>query len=162
MSLFDQQGILKSLLRLHNTHYSKKSGVCYEGNGELYIEADKDMDEEFEDDVYASIIYSLIKTVYTEETSFEMYQLVQLAIRRWLKSFEELERWKQDYIRRPSSTFLSGKYENWAVFKRLFSRAKAAMGYQPGDLKHLILWATTLSKSGWYARATGTMRSRKD
>ena len=151
MSLFDRQGIPESLLRPRDIH----NGTESDSYSSEEMKLDDDVNRGFEDDLYTLTSYSLIKTVGLEGSVFEMHQLVHLAMKEWLESRADLERWKRDYIIRMSDAFPSADYENWMICQMLFPHAKVAMAYRPGDHKHLLLWTTILNRGGSYARAKG-------
>lgn len=90
MSLFDRQGIPESLLR-----------QSYQEDGE--IEAD------FEDDISTLTSYSLV-AMNTKGNEFEMHRLVQFSTKKWLELYDELEHWKERYIKDNRSSFA-----NWAL-----------------------------------------------
>ncbi|KAL9577919.1 MAG: hypothetical protein Q9203_007282, partial [Teloschistes exilis] len=73
--------------------------------------SDSNEDDGFEHDVQVLRDYSFI-SCDTDQT-FEMHALVQLAMRKWLEANEQLEKWKQQYIRSLSAAFPSGEYENF-------------------------------------------------
>jgi hypothetical protein len=56
--------------------------------------------------------YSFI-SVNEDGTTFEMHGLVQLATRKWLEVYGQLEKWKQQYINNLCTAFLIGEHENW-------------------------------------------------
>jgi hypothetical protein len=77
----------------------------------------------FEDDIVMLRNYSFI-FVDSDGTMFEMPGLVQLATLTWLGQHGPLERWKQQYIRKPSRVCPTGQYENWNRCQALSPHAK--------------------------------------
>jgi hypothetical protein len=67
--------------------------------------------DEFEDDVMALQNFSFI-SVETNSTNFEMYALVQLAMRNWVNCSSSLERWKQQSVSNFSGAYPTGEYRN--------------------------------------------------
>jgi hypothetical protein len=74
----------------------------------------------------------------TSGTSFEIYALVQLAIRKWLESNGKLEQWKQHFISNLCAEFLIGEYENWIACQALFAHARLAVRQQLEDKLSLV------------------------
>jgi hypothetical protein len=67
--------------------------------------------DELQDDLRMLKNYSFVSV--TEQSTFEMHALVQLAVRTWLKAHGQLERLRQHFIRNFCAEFPTGKYENW-------------------------------------------------
>jgi len=65
-------------------------------------------------------------SINADRTTFEIYRLVQLATQKWLEAYGQLEKWKQQFVRKLCEEFLIGEYENWAVCQALFLHAKSA------------------------------------
>src|SRR4051794_21973905 len=84
-----------------------------------------------------------------------MHRLVQLATRKWLKAYDQLERWKQQFLRNLCSEFPTGEYENWARCQTLFPHARSAAAQQPEGQGALKDWAIILYKAAWYAWRMG-------
>lgn len=74
--------------------------------------------DEFEEDVVALRNFSFISN-NADGTTFEMHRLVQLATRKWLEAHGQLEKWKQQFVRKLCEEFPTGEYENWAVCQEL-------------------------------------------
>ena len=72
--------------------------------------SDSDEDDGFEDDVQVLRNYSFISC--DADRIIEMHAPVQLAMRKWLEANEQLEPWKQQYVKNLSAAFLSEEYEN--------------------------------------------------
>src|SRR6266480_1533634 len=136
MSLFDRQGIPESLL---------------DGR---YQEND-DASSDFEDDLNTLMSFSLV-TADVGGSQFEMHRLVQFLMKRWLELNEELEEWKEKYVRLMDNSYPVGRHENWAVCQVLFPHAQAVVGCRPTDTKALEAWASVLFKASWYAREMGS------
>ncbi|KAJ5720444.1 Tetratricopeptide-like helical [Penicillium malachiteum] len=65
----------------------------------------------FEDDMLMLKDYSLI-SISAEGVSFEIHRLVQIAMPEWLKTHEQLEIWKECFIKKLHSRFPDGIFEN--------------------------------------------------
>ena len=135
MSLFDRQGIPESLL--YNRYQQGEDG-----------EAD------FEDDIHTLTSYSLIK-MSADGKEFEMHQLVQFSTKKWLELYNELEGWKEKYVRLMDDSYPVGRHENWTICRALFPHAQAAVGCRPTDTKAVKAWASVLFKAAWYASEMG-------
>ncbi|KAL8635242.1 MAG: hypothetical protein Q9228_007247 [Teloschistes exilis] len=115
--------------------------------------SDSNEDDGFEHDVQVLRDYSFI-SCDTDQT-FEMHALVQLAMRKWLEANEQLEKWKQQYIRSLSAAFPSGEYENWASCQALFPHAKSAIAQRPKAEGPLSEWASLMYNAASYAWRKG-------
>ena len=94
-------------------------------------------------------------SVNVDGTTFKMHRLVQLATRKWLEAHGQLEKWKQQFVRKLCEEFPTGEYENWAVCQALFPHAKSAAAQQPEEQDPLRDWASILYKAAWYAWRMG-------
>ena len=142
MSLFDRQGIPESLL----------DGRYQESN---------DSSSDFEDDLNMLTNFSLV-TADIGGNQFEMHRLVQFSTKRWLELNEELEKWKEKFVRLIDNSYPVGKHENWAVCQALFPHAQAVVGCRPTDIEVLEAWASVLYKAAWYASEKGIFDVAKD
>lgn len=88
-----------------------------EGRDDDRVQSDEDSDSElndddrFEMDVRTLRDFSFISTT-SDPTVFEMHRLVQLATRKWLEANEQLEKWKEQYIKILYEELPNGEYEN--------------------------------------------------
>ncbi len=151
MSFFDRQVIPEALVRNraasehghgsleeNDKHKDGEGTREREGKREREEEEDKDSvsgcseDNGFEDDVQTLRNYSFLSVGI--DRTFEMHALVQLAMRKWLEAYGQLEAWKQHYIENLSAEFPTGEYENWTYCQALFPHAKSAVTQRPkGD-----------------------------
>jgi hypothetical protein len=70
--------------------------------------------------------FSLI-SVEKGSTRFEIHRLVQLATRRWVERYQELERWQGIAVEVVSNTFPNGDYQNWEICEALWPHAQEAL-----------------------------------
>ncbi|RMZ81399.1 hypothetical protein DV738_g2283, partial [Chaetothyriales sp. CBS 135597] len=118
MSFFDRQGIPESLLRRPSGEFEDTSGLIKHVNSEYGSDKEDSspqcgQNEEFEKDVAVLRNFSFI-SVDSEGTTFETHSLVQLATRTWLTTNNQLERWKQQFIRNLHAEIPpTGDYEHW-------------------------------------------------
>lgn len=174
MSFFDRQGIPETLLKTQNYAELVVLGVDagnYESveDGEdtlSYKEGDRkndsnenslsdsSIDDEFEIDILTLRNYSFI-TVSVDGTTFEMHGLVQLAIRKWLETRGQLEKWKQKFIKNLCAEFPTGNYENWTKCQTLFPHVKSAEAQRPIVEDSLWEWAVILSRAAYYLETKG-------
>jgi len=138
MSLFDRQGIPKSLLE-----------HCYQESDDS-----DEVVEDFDEDVYALCSYYLIGT-NIDGTEFEMHRLVQFSTKTWLEIRGELEKWKERFIKVMDEKFPVGRYENWTICRKLFPHAEIALECRPVNEKFQTQWASIVFKAGWYADEVG-------
>jgi hypothetical protein len=160
MSFFDRQGIPKDVLRCQ----AEQEGAQL--NQEEHIREDVDSDEEddmsqisrSEDDLAEDLEmldnFCLI-SVTTDNRTFEMHALVQLATRKWLATRGKLEWWKQQFVSNLHAAFPSGEYENWAACEALFAHAKSAIKLRPKSKSSLMEWAALLYRAAWYVWRKG-------
>jgi Tetratricopeptide repeat len=142
MSLFNRQGIPELLL--HNRY-----------------QRDEDKEADFEEDIYTLISYSLVR-MNADRCEFEMHRLVQFTTKKWLELNQELEEWKEEYVRLMDNSYPVGRHENWAVCQALFPHAQAAVGCRPTNAKALEAWASALFKAAWYASEMGQYNAAKE
>jgi tetratricopeptide (TPR) repeat protein len=138
MSLFDRQGIPKSLLE-HRYQESDDSDEAV---------------EDFDEDVYTLCNYYLIGT-NIDSTEFEMHRLVQFSTKTWLEIRGELEKWKERFIKVMDEKFPVGRYENWTICRKLFPHAEIALECRPANGKFQTQWASIVFKAGWFADEVG-------
>ena len=162
MSFFDRQGIPEALLKTQNEAGNENTGENAGNDEDDDHEDDSDKDtvsdssvDEFEADILVLRNFSFI-TISMDETTFEMHGLVQLAIRKWLEASNQLERWKQQYIKNLCTVFPTGNYENWTKCQALFPHAKSAVAQEPAVESSLQDWALILYHAAWYAWAKGS------
>lgn len=155
MSFFDRQGIPEALLKTQNKadiENLNRHTVNYETDDQ---KSDQDEDAgEFEADIQILRDYSFI-SISVDESTFEMHGLVQLATRKWLEANDQLERWKQQYIKNLCAEFPTGEYENWRMCQALYPHARSAVAQQPVVESSLQEWASILYCAAWYACAKG-------
>jgi tetratricopeptide (TPR) repeat protein len=161
MSFFDRQGIPEALVRNQSEHKSGRGSGSRKAEGGDGGESDDEEtasdwsgDEEFENDVLILRNYSFI-SVNVDVTTFEMHGLVQLAMRKWLEAYGQLERWKQQYIKNLCSEYPTGEYENWVKCQALFPHARTALAQQPEGDRSLSEWALILYRAAGYALLRG-------
>ncbi|KAF2464103.1 TPR-like protein [Lindgomyces ingoldianus] len=142
MSLFDRQGIPDSLL--HNQY-----------------QQDKDEEADFEEDIHTLTSYSLVG-MNADGREFKMHRLVQFSMKKWLELNQELEQWKEEYVRLMDNSYPVGKHKNWALCQALFPHAQAAVGCRPTSTKALEEWASVLFKAAWYAGEIGQYNVAKE
>ncbi|KAJ5651655.1 hypothetical protein N7507_009081 [Penicillium longicatenatum] len=92
---------------------------------------------DFEDDITTLRNYSFI-SVDESGTSFTMHRLMQLTTRAWLKSYGEIGRWRERFIRNLSDEFPTGEYENWERCRSLFPHVRAAISQRPESREPLL------------------------
>ena len=167
MSFFDRQGIPESLVR-NQAEPESGCGIQSQSQSQLDQDTEKENgkesgessmsdssnDDGFDDDVHVLRNYSFISCV-TDRT-FEMHALVQLAMRRWLEAYKQHEQWKQQYVKRLSTAFPRGTYENLGSCQALFPHAKSAIAHRPKMGDSLIEWASLMHNVAWYAWSKGS------
>ncbi|OCL09134.1 hypothetical protein AOQ84DRAFT_388390 [Glonium stellatum] len=135
MCLFDRQGIPESLVR-HNYH------------------EDGDTEPKFEEDLYTLASYSLIG-MNSKGEEFEMHRLVQLSTKKWLELYNELEYWKEKYVKLLDDAYPAIDYKNWKASQALFPHAAAALDYRPMRKHYVGHWSVVMIKASWYTAQIG-------
>ena len=119
MNYFDRQSIPEKLIRNQPENNSD--------DGEL-SESDKEPD--FEDDIMILRDFSFI-TISEINSYFRMHRLVQLTMRVWLKSYGELNQWREKFISNLFRTFPTGQCEYWENCRSSFPHLKSAISQRP-------------------------------
>jgi hypothetical protein len=168
MSFFDRQGIPDALLQNRSEQITSRQDQKEGANGDdnrvdndTGYSDDEDgsvswssMGDGFEEDISVLRNYSFI-SVNTNDTTFEMHGLVQLATRKWLEAHGQIERWKHRFIKNLDAELPTGEYENWERCQALFPHAQSAAAQKPTGQGSLLDWASVLYKAGWYALRIG-------
>ena len=165
MSFFDHQGIPERVLRVQDVEK-------VEDDDEQDASSTTLNDEAFEEDIDTLRDYLFI-SVKPEGPSFEMHRLVQLAVRKWLESQGQHQRWAERSIRHLDEALPNGSYENWAICRTLYPHARLAVGLELGDKNARECLASVLHKATWFAwqqgfaaeaemMATNSLKARKN
>jgi tetratricopeptide (TPR) repeat protein len=142
MSFFDRQGIPDNLLYGYDGADEDENGIS------------------FHDDLNTLQDFSFV-TITNDPGIFEMQGLVQLAIRKWLESQDQLEKWREQFISNLCAELSYGEY-GWERCQALFPHAKAAMTQRPCSRKSLEEWASLLRNAGRYAYNVGRLDEAED
>jgi tetratricopeptide (TPR) repeat protein len=165
MSFFDRQGIPVELLRTHTTmtNGDRNHGVGddearnerggSDDNGEAQSRSGIDG---YMDDVMMLRDYSFI-SVDTDGETLQIHGLVQLAMRSWLRTHQQLEKWKEIYIKKLYVAFPTGEYENWKQCQALFPHVQSALGQRPDRKASLEEWALLLHEAACYVLLRGNL-----
>lgn len=173
MSFFDRQGIPEWLVRPPDNN-SSQDGNADEGkddesndgesddNDDSDASSDSDASDDsavqaFEDDLAVLRNYCLISLNKTGDI-FEMHNLVQLAMRKWLSVNNRTELFKEQFVRRLERGFPTGDYSNWATCEALFAHVEKAIDHRPMGGNPLGKWAQVLYNGSWYAQGQGRYR----
>ncbi|KAL9629560.1 MAG: hypothetical protein Q9164_006829 [Protoblastenia rupestris] len=144
MSFFDRQGIPEFILR----SYARNQNPAADAGSDL------DGDLEFEDDLATLRGYGLI-TMNVHGEAFEMHRLVQLATRKWIERYSDIDRWRQVFLKCLSTAYPTGEYEQWSRCEVLFPHATVTAAEEPTDPESLRDWSRILTNAAWYAVAKG-------
>ncbi|CAG8135604.1 unnamed protein product [Penicillium olsonii] len=155
MSFFNRRGIPENLIRQQpRTNHISNSELPSYSNDEVTSESD--LGPDFDDDIAALREYSFISATESS-TSFTMHRLLQLTMRAWLKSHEQIDQWRDKIIGILCDEFPTGEYENWDRCGPLFPHFKSAMSKRPASTQSLLQWATLLYEGAWYASRCGNI-----
>jgi len=108
MSMFDRQGIPISLLQNDSNQL------------------------DFEDAMAPLLSFSLVRTEIGKQ-SFEIHRLVQLSMRTWLKSNDQLAKWTKKSIKTMEKAFPNGEYKTWATCQALLPHAEEAISHETSE-----------------------------
>jgi tetratricopeptide (TPR) repeat protein len=170
MSFFDRQGIPDWLVRPPDNIVSHE-GDADKGKGDVSDDSESEDDDNsdtssasdasedsaaqtFEDDLLMLRNYCLISLNKTGDI-FEMHNLVQLAMRKWLSVDKRTETFKEQFIDRIARAFPTGEYSNWAKCEMLFAHVDRLVEHRPLGGKPLEEWAQALYNGSWYAQEQG-------
>ncbi|PGH08105.1 hypothetical protein AJ79_06105 [Helicocarpus griseus UAMH5409] len=126
--------------------------VIFDEDWNIYPGTDN-IEAGFEDDVHTLKDHSLITVV--DGTSFEMYRLVQFAVKNWLEMNGDFEFWKERYITVMHDEYPPGNIQDWAICQRLFPHAEVILAHRPLNDSYLKQWADILTDAAEHARAKG-------
>jgi len=140
ISFFNQQGIPELMLHYYADGTESKST----GDG----------NNGFEEDLALLRSFQLIK-VNTRGDVFEMHQLVQFAIRMWLRSSGNENRWWETFLSALSKEFPVADHSNWSKCQMLFPHVEALIEREPEDRVALKNWSIILANAAWYALTQG-------
>ncbi|CAG8020814.1 unnamed protein product [Penicillium nalgiovense] len=153
MSFFDRQGIPESLIRhqpkANDTSISEPLSDSSDGES-----SESDIGPDLEDDLTTLRDYSLI-SVSKDGTLFTIHRLVQLSTRAWLKSYGQVQEWREKSIRILAEEFPSGDYVNWEKCRVLYPHVKSAMSQRPESSGCRLELAALLYRGAWYAWESG-------
>ena len=157
MSFCDGQGIPEALLQGLNEHRDdKRSG----GTGDDSIDDNSSLasstSDSMEEDIRLLRDYSFI-SINEDELTFEMHNLVQLSMQRWLKAQGQQDRWRDEFISRLSVKFPQPDYENWQECRLYLPHARAAAEQQPKTKTSCEEWAAVMYRTAGYLLVTGLL-----
>jgi tetratricopeptide (TPR) repeat protein len=162
MSFCDRQGIPETLLRNpakdEGTHQGEDDGDSHHADWGKEDDSSEDDDSSVSSRLEVDILmlrdYFLI-SVNADGITFEMHELVQLSMRKWLKVHGQLETWRQRFLSSLRAVIPIGAHENWVVCQRLFPHAKSAAAKRPEDRESIEDWAFILDRAAGYASKIG-------
>jgi tetratricopeptide (TPR) repeat protein len=88
-------------------------------------------------------------------TRFEIHRLVQLATRKWLERYQELERWQEIAVKVVSNAFPDGDYKNWEICEALWPHAQEVLRSKFVSDTSCLAKAALLYHMGWYSWMQG-------
>ncbi|KAI9764473.1 MAG: hypothetical protein M1840_008399 [Geoglossum simile] len=130
MSMFDRQGVPISLLQNNTSQL------------------------DFGDALAPLLSFSLVRAEIGKQ-SFEMHRLVQLSMKSWLKTNEQLSKWVKESIKVLTAAFPSGGYETWTDCQVLLPHAREAIRHVTGDEEDVLNQAKIAFSAGWYLYLRG-------
>ncbi|OJJ42627.1 hypothetical protein ASPZODRAFT_105081 [Penicilliopsis zonata CBS 506.65] len=85
---------------------------------------------EFEDAIHPLISFSLIRES-KDQQSFEIHRLVQISMRKWLESHNQLQKWSIISAEIIARSFPSGEFETWKECQILLPHAMEVLRQAP-------------------------------
>jgi tetratricopeptide (TPR) repeat protein len=139
MTMFDRQGIPEHVL--------------YEGRTRL----------QFEEAVAPLTSFSLVRAQAGKRPDqqlgcqlFEMHGLVQLATKKWLEQYDQVDRWEKASLHIMAASFPSGQPETWAACRMLLPHSIKVLGYGTGEDDEAKLdRARIATNTAWYLMLIG-------
>jgi tetratricopeptide (TPR) repeat protein len=125
MSMFDRHGIPEDLVRRQDDAL------------------------QFEDALAPLISFSLVREEMKLQ-SFDMHNLVQLSVRKWLEIHQLLNKWREKAIEIMAQKFPCEDYENWSICQMLLPHAKEVMRHSPLNISDQVKVATIALNCGAY------------
>ncbi|KAJ5810431.1 uncharacterized protein N7503_002649 [Penicillium pulvis] len=160
MSFFDRQGITKDILQVQQNQ--ERGEEDSSNTSDTDSESRNELDADFEDDIMTLRDFALI-AVGRDGMSFTMHRLVQLTIRTWLKTHNQLEHWKGQFIEKLYSEFpTTGQHENWEKCRSLFPHVKGAVSQRPESQHYVQQWTELLYRGAWYAQELGYITESRE
>jgi hypothetical protein len=160
-NLFNRKGGSRAILRdqdrdIKSSHDRlESSDHCPNTRSSRY---NGDGDDGFEEDIVVLRDYSFI-SANSDQKTFEMHRLVQLATRKWLEAQKQEEKWRERFIKNLGSALpKSGKYEDWPRWQLLFPHAQSAAAQRPLHRDALLDWSLVLYRAAFYAYEMGNGR----
>ena len=98
--------------------------------------------------------FSLI-SIENRGTSFEIHRLVQLATRKWLEQYQEVERWQGKAVEVVANAFPNGDYSNWEICEILWPHAQEVLSSKFISESHNLAQAALLYDMAWYSWLRG-------
>ena len=98
--------------------------------------------------------FSLI-SVEKGGTRFEMHRLVQLAMRKWLEQYQEIERWQGKVVEVVANSFPNGNYSNWEICETLWPHAQEVLSSRFIAEAYNLTQAALLYHMAWYSWLQG-------
>ena len=155
MSLFDRQGIPRSLLEnQYELEKTKKKKSSIRSILRRSPKQQRVHSANFEDDIHALLNYALVG-IDPSGYHFEMHRLVQYSTKKWLDLSGELDTWKGVYVELLDKSYPYPCYMNWQVCQSLFPHAQAAIECLPSCAKTQEAWASVLFNAAWFSYEMG-------
>jgi len=149
MSFFNPHDIPESIL----LHYLDKNQNVAQRLGRLFHHQGDDIRKKFNEDLNVLRSYSLVTTKRGD--AFEMYGLVQLAIRRWLRYHGREDALRQMFLSTLLKEFPTGEYGNWKKCEILLPHVMAAATIAITEAEESRTLARILHNAAWYMRNRG-------
>ncbi|PKY04627.1 putative kinesin, partial [Aspergillus campestris IBT 28561] len=160
MSFFDADGIPDHVFRQNETGYNIRGLPTYDrdrvnngGDGEESTSETSGLDL-FEDDISLLRISSLI-SVSADKSTFGMHRVVQRITLNWLEANQQIEEYKERFIRILWSNFPSGRLRNSSRCESLFAHVLCAAAQRPNAEASLGQWASLLHEAASFAITRG-------
>ena len=132
-----------------------------QGIPEFLLCEDDDQSLKFEDAIGTLIQFSFV-TEEKEQKVFAMHRLVQVATRKWIETYGEVERFQEEALRLVWHHYPNGEYENWSTCEALEPHAQIVLNYTYDSEPCKVQRSSILYNEGWYALKQGKFKLAED
>ncbi len=125
-----------------------------QGIPEFLFHEDGDQSLEFDEAIGILIRFSFV-IEGKEQGGFEIHRLVQLATRKWIETFGEIQRVQEEALRLISQHYPDGEYRNWTICEALEPHAQIVLNYFFDSKDCKLQQKSLLHNGAWFALRRG-------
>ncbi len=128
-----------------------------QGIPEFLFSEDGDQSLDFEEAIGTLIRFSFVAEE-KELKNFAMHRLVQVATRKWIETYGEVERFQKEALRLVSHHYPKGEFENWRTCEALEPHAQIVLSYTYDSEPCKVQRSSILNNEAWYALEQGKFK----